>query len=639
MSAIRRWWLGFLAVGAATIVTAQEPSSPFAAPPNYVQLTETLQRLADSGGTAAQLISLATTHGGREVWLLQLAAPGDAPAEERPAILIVGGIDGDHAASTEVALGLCERLAAGAEDDAAHPLLARHTLYVIPRLNPDGFEAALGSVAQEQAENARPLDDDRDALVDEDGPTDLNGDGRIGVMRVPDSRGEWRTDPRDERLLRRADIAKGETGLYRLLLEGADTDGDGEINDDPPGGVHPNRNWPHFFVPGVLRHGVHQLSEPETRTLAEFVVDHPPIVAAIVYGADDNIVTIAKDKQRGPEGKAYRNLHPDDRDVYELLHEAFGEIVDRKKAPEANPEGRLFGWLYSQRGMVTIAHDPSWVATEDKEDDVKAEEDEADNDEASADDAKPEAGPEEETSDDGNAPVAGLQGADEKEHRNRNQKSDKSKLKSVEPGSVVDDPAAVRVAATDANLDRLKQDDSAFDAWRAFDHPTLGHVEIGGWWPLARTALAADVLDGRIEGQIAWLIKLGELLPQPQFDSAKVTDVGGGVWRVELELINPATLPTHLAIAREIEWPPFAVRPMVDRADILGGRPVELVDNIPGGGNAVRVMWLIRGAAGAAIEFQATNPRFGTLTTTVKLNETGPAPHPNTTTTSTEGES
>ena len=41
----------------------------------------------------------------------------------------------------------------------------------------------------------RPIDQDRDGLVDEDGPEDLDGDGEITWMRGPDPAGDWIADP------------------------------------------------------------------------------------------------------------------------------------------------------------------------------------------------------------------------------------------------------------------------------------------------------------------------------------------------------------------------------------------------------------------------------------------------------------
>lgn len=83
--------------------------------------------------------------------------------------------------------------------------------------------------------------------MDEDGPEDLNGDGYITLMRVKDPEGNYIIDPKEPRLMRLADPKKGEKGMYKIYSEGLDNDDDGQINEDPLGGVEINRNFPHDF--------------------------------------------------------------------------------------------------------------------------------------------------------------------------------------------------------------------------------------------------------------------------------------------------------------------------------------------------------------------------------------------------------
>jgi hypothetical protein len=126
----------------------------------------------------------------------------------------------------------------------------------------------------------RPSDDDRDGLVDEDGPNDVDGDGDILEMRVRDENGDLVVDERDDRLMRPRKA--GEKGRYRMLgVEGVDDDGDGKVNEDPVGGVDPNRNWPGEWRPPAQQSGAgpYPLSEPETRATALWMLEHPRIAA------------------------------------------------------------------------------------------------------------------------------------------------------------------------------------------------------------------------------------------------------------------------------------------------------------------------------------------------------------------------
>ncbi len=138
--------------------------------------------------------------------------------------------------------------------------------------------------------NANPTDDDNDGRVDEDGPEDLNGDGYITVMRVPTAGGEYVADPEEPRLMKRADPKKGETGAFRLLAEGIDNDGDGFVNEDPPGGVDLGRNFAHeypYYKPGA---GPHMVSEAESRALMAWIVAHRNVAAILTFGESDNLI-------------------------------------------------------------------------------------------------------------------------------------------------------------------------------------------------------------------------------------------------------------------------------------------------------------------------------------------------------------
>jgi murein tripeptide amidase MpaA len=110
----------------------------------FTEMTAMLRGLAEAAGQAVSLQSIATTHAGREVWLLRVAAVGDVPPDQRQALLITGGIDADHPAGSETALNVTRRLVAALSEEPDGDLaemLRQRTVYVVPRLNPDGIEA------------------------------------------------------------------------------------------------------------------------------------------------------------------------------------------------------------------------------------------------------------------------------------------------------------------------------------------------------------------------------------------------------------------------------------------------------------------------------------------------------------------
>ena len=112
-------------------------------------------------------------------------------------------------------------------------------------------------------------DVDRDGLIGEDPPADINGDGLITWMRVPDVAGEYIADPFDARLTVKADGKHGERGMWKLIREGLDQDGDDEIAEDQPRDTELNRNFPAGYTPHTASGGLYGGSEPEARALMD----------------------------------------------------------------------------------------------------------------------------------------------------------------------------------------------------------------------------------------------------------------------------------------------------------------------------------------------------------------------------------
>jgi len=235
-----------------------------------------------------RLESMGTSREGRPLWVISVFDPsGPRAIDERPAMYIDGNTHGNEVQCTEVALFTVKYLLERKDADPwIGALLKRVTFHVAPCVNPDARERFLHQPNDEHSPRRvlRPVDDDRDGRVDEDGPDDVDGDGDLLVMRVLDPNGDLVDDERDARLMRH--VKPGEKGRYRVLgPEGTDEDGDGRVNEDGPGGVDPNRNFPCEWRPEAVQGGggPYPLSEPETRATALWVLAHPRIAAVQSY--------------------------------------------------------------------------------------------------------------------------------------------------------------------------------------------------------------------------------------------------------------------------------------------------------------------------------------------------------------------
>jgi hypothetical protein len=279
--------LGFLLGLTAGPAAAQEKS----AYRDHAALTKAVQALAGANKTLVRVVSIGKSRGGRDLWAIEIAGPGAVPPGKRPALLVAAGFEGDDLTGTELALAVADYLAKNASaDPAVKQRLDASTVYVLPRINPDGAEGFFAPLKTGQRTNANPFDDDNDGRIDEDGPEDLNGDGFITAMRVPAAGGEYVADPEEPRSMKRADPKKGETGAFRIFAEGIDNDGDGFVNEDPPGGVDIGRNFAHeypYFKPGA---GPHMVSEAESRALMAWIVAHRNVAAILTFGESDNLI-------------------------------------------------------------------------------------------------------------------------------------------------------------------------------------------------------------------------------------------------------------------------------------------------------------------------------------------------------------
>lgn len=312
-------------------------------------------------GSAARSGVIGKSSEGRDILFFTIGT-GDA-VDTRPALLVIAGVDGDGIAGSELAAAIVAELAA-AQDERTRKLLAERTVYVIPRLNPDGVERFFDALKRQDAGTAAKWDEDRDGSDDEDGPDDLDGDGMILSMRVEDAAGEWVADEKDAGFLRRPDAVRGERGAWRLLAEGKDDDGDGAWNEDGPGGVDLNSNFPWNYRFHGPRTGAYQACEPESRALAEFVVAHPNIEAAFTFASNDNVIRqVAPAPPPNPlpdPGRPAMALDAGDVLPLARLAENYRAKLGRERRdPAGLREGGVAEWLYFHWGVLSLGG-PGW---------------------------------------------------------------------------------------------------------------------------------------------------------------------------------------------------------------------------------------------------------------------------------------
>lgn len=218
---------------------------------------------------------------GRDIWLLTVSDRKAKDPSLKPGFWIDGNIHSIELQGTEMALYtawyLCEMYD---ENEFIKKLLAEKTFYIAPTINPDGREYFTSNTIPPRSGLA-PRDNDRDGLIDEDGPDDLNGDKEISQMRRKNPLGTMKSDPKDPRRMIR--VEPGENGEYEMLgSEGFDNDGDGLVNEDGPGSYDGNRDWGFNWEPNFIQSGAdkYPFTFPENQAVRDFVVKHTNIAAS-----------------------------------------------------------------------------------------------------------------------------------------------------------------------------------------------------------------------------------------------------------------------------------------------------------------------------------------------------------------------
>jgi len=322
---------------------------------SHGEISKYLQQMAAKFPKYCKLINLGSSYGKRQMWVLQISSPvGDAV--KKPGFWIDGGIHANEIQSVEVALYSAWYLLEMKEKSPfIQKLLKERTFYIMPMMSPDSRDAHMTqpNLTHTPRTGMRPVDDDLDGQVDEDGFDDLDGDGSITQMRRRDDNGMWIEDPEYPGLMKR--VKEGEKGQYTLLgQEGIDNDGDGRFDEDGDGSYDPNRNWAWNWQPPYVQRGAHHypFSIPEVRLVSDFILSRENIAGAQTYHNVGGMLLI------GP-GDPEDVYQAQDMNVYKKLAAVGEKIIPGYKLTQVGKDlyrvwGGELDWLYKMRGVYSF---------------------------------------------------------------------------------------------------------------------------------------------------------------------------------------------------------------------------------------------------------------------------------------------
>jgi hypothetical protein len=470
-----------------------------------------MRRFAQSYPDLVSLYEIGKSYEGRPILQMTVTNKKTGLATDKPAAFFEGNRHSGEVTSAESVVWLMQHLldSYGKDDDITR-VIDQNAIYLRPINNPDGHNLYIHT-AQTNRSTVRPYDQDGDGLLDEDSPTDLNGDGHILRMRYKDPKGDYDIDPRDAsgRIMKYAGEGKG---AYKVVSEGIDQDGDGRIGEDGIGGLDLHRNYPENWRPmkeatgrGWTQGGAgeYPLSEVETRAVVSFLLDNPHIY--IVNSMDTRVPMHLRPPSTS---KSEDRMYPEDLKWYTYFdelgktitgYERAGDVYDDYSNGALTPlfgHGPDFGYFYY--GAIWYG-DELWDNARPKED---------------------------------------LNGDGEKDELDQ------------------------------LVWDEKENDGAGFIPWTPFLHPTLGQVEIGGWDPKFFNQNAPSKhLEPWAKNEALFNLEMVKHLPALAWDEAEAKKIksykpDSADYRVRISYRNTGKLPTALRQADLVK----IVRP--DRLDI-----------------------------------------------------------------------
>ena len=547
-------------------------------------LTRLLQGYAQALPTLVEVRSIGKSYEGRDIWVVIITSKATGADIDKPAFWVDGNIHAAELTASTACLYWLHKLATGyAKDPQVTQLLDTRVVYMVPRLNPDGAELALADRPRHIRSSTRPYPWDEQPV---DGLTveDVDGDGRMLMMRVPDPHGTYKKCPDEPRLM--VPREPGEFGgeYYRLMPEGTLKNYDGLkiwVNPDREG-LDLNRNFPAYWRQEFEQQGAgpYPTSEPEVRAMVDFITKHPNIGAAVSFHTHSGVILRPMGTQSDDD------MTPEDLWQYKRFSDLGAKLTgypaisifhDFKYHPKQVITGTQ-DWVYEHLGALFWTVE-IWAPNKE-------------------------------------AGINDYQWIDW--YRDHPVEDDKKLLKWSD-----------EQCGGKAHVD-----------WYPFNHPQLGRVELGGWDKMNFWRNPPAHLREREAARFpAWLQQIALSLPKLEVLRAEVRALGPDSWRVRFAVANSGYLPSYVT-KRALERK--TVRGVVFQillpkgASLISGKErtkgTQLEGHAPKGslqafmpdrnitGDRAMIEWIVRAPQGTTVALTATADRAGTVRTEVTLD-------------------
>lgn len=354
-----------LVVGMGMLFSVQSTSLAQSDYPTLGQVAQRLQAISGNG-SLAKLSSLTKTAGGKDIWVVKI---GKGDLDNKPAIAVVGGAEGFHVLSVELAVQFAERLVKDHSE-----ALDKNTFYVFPNMSPDAYEQYHATLKYERRGNTAKVDHDRDGKINEDGYEDLNKDGLITMMRVESPMGDYKIHDKDERVMVKADITKGQKGSYLIFPESRDNDKDGNFGEDLVEGIAFNKSLTYKFPIFTPLAGDFAVSQVESRAMLDYLFEQWNIFAIVTFSPANNLSSPLKYNAGDAKKRVITSMLEKDVAINSMVSGMYNESISQKAFNQNNQGtgGDFFQWAYFHFGRLSFST-PGWWVPEVKGEDGKSE--------------------------------------------------------------------------------------------------------------------------------------------------------------------------------------------------------------------------------------------------------------------------
>ena len=558
----------------------------------YGELTRLLQDYAAAAPHLIKLQSIGKSHEGRDIWCLTIGNTATGDDTDKPAFWVDGNIHAAELTASTACLYWLHTLVTGygdagapaeGDDRAVRELLDTRVVYMVPRLNPDGAELALADKPRHIRSSTRAYPYDEEPV---DGLTieDVDGDGRMLQMRIPDPHGPYKKHPQEPRLLVPRDPGEFGGAYYRLIPEGTLKNFDGiRITANPDReGLDLNRNFPTGWRQEYEQSGAgpYPTSEPEVRAMVDFITRHPNIGAAVSFHTHSGVILRPMGTQSDDD------MTPEDLWLIKRFS-ALGEKLTGYPAVSIwhefkyHPKQVITGtqdWVYEHLGALF------WVV----------------------------------------------------EIWAPNKEAGITEYKWI-------DWYREHPAEDDLKLLKWSDDHCGGQAhvdWYPFRHPQLGMIELGGWDKMNYWRNPPPDLREREAARFpGWLMQIALSLPKLEVLRAEVRALGADTWRVRFAVANSGYLPAYVtkrALERKTARGTVFQIHLPHGVTLVGGREREIGAHLEGHApkssqqaflpgreitaDRAVVEWVVSGPQGAVITLTASADRAGTVRTEIALD-------------------